>query len=46
MHRIPGAHDTILTHHGQEVAQLILQSIDEALEETDWQADRAEVKVS
>ncbi len=46
VHRIPGDHDTILTQHGQEVAQLILQSIDEALKESDWQADRAEVKVS
>ena len=30
---MPGDHDTILTQHGKEVAQLILKSIDEALAE-------------
>jgi thioesterase domain-containing protein len=46
VHVVPGDHASILSHHGKEVGELILQSIDEALADIHWQAAPAEVKVS
>jgi amino acid adenylation domain-containing protein len=43
IHTIAGDHDTMLTHHGKEVAHVILNCIDEALAEP--QPDLAEVCV-
>lgn len=45
VHTISGDHYTMLTHHGKEVAQVILKCIDEALAEPSAQPDRTEVSV-
>ena len=45
VHVISGDHNTMLTHHGKEVAQVILKCIGEALAEPSVLADRTEVNV-
>ncbi len=43
VHTISGDHHTMLTHHGKEVAHVILKCIDEALAEPSAQPERTEV---
>lgn len=45
IHMVPGDHDTILTEHGNKLAQIILKSIDEALGEAEIQMKSGEVEV-
>jgi thioesterase domain-containing protein len=46
VHALPGDHTTILTQYGKEVAQAILQCIDNALSEPDARTHRTEAHAS
>ena len=46
VHAIAGSHDTMLTEHGREVAQIIRRRIDEAMAEPVEQSARSEAGVS